>query len=175
MRIPVDSHTSYRGRNARPNWITLMLFLGLAAGAGAVGFLFSPAHSPDTAHWYAGLAKPSWSAPGRWFGPVWIVLYCLMGTAAWLVSRERYHDNRGRALGAYFLQLALNAAWAPAFFGAANLGAGLFIMVALWLTVAWTVRAFAAVRAAAALLLVPYFFWVTYAMALNFSVWRLNQ
>ena len=175
VRIQIDNPTSYRGRNARPNWITLLLFVGLALGAGALGFLFSPAHSPAVAHWYAGLAKPAWTAPDRWFGPVWIALYCLMGTAAWLVSRERYHAKRNAALVAYFLQLVLNAAWAPLFFGAGNLGAGLFIMVALWLTVAWTIRAFATVRAAAVLMLVPYFVWITYAMALNFSVWRLNQ
>jgi translocator protein len=175
MRIPIDNPTSYRGRNARPNWITLALFVGLALGAGGIGFLFSPAHSPSIAHWYAGLAKPSWTPPSRWFGPVWTALYCLMGMAAWLVSRERYHEKRRAALTAYFLQLALNAAWAPLFFGTWNIGAGLFIMVALWLTVAWTIRAFAAVRATAALMLVPYFLWITYAMALNFSVWRLNQ
>jgi benzodiazapine receptor len=175
MRIPIENRTSYRGRNARPNWATFALFVGLAQGAGALGFLFSPAHSAAAAHWYAALAKPPWTPPGSWFGPVWITLYCLMGAAAWLVSRERYHENRNAALAAYFLQLALNAAWAPLFFGARNIGAGLFIMVALWLTVAWTIRAFALVRAAAALLLVPYLLWITYAMTLNFSVWRLNQ
>ena len=175
MRIPVESPTSYRGRNARPNWVTLMLFLGLALGAGVLGFLFSPAHSPAAAHWYTGLAKPPWTAPGSWFAPVWVVLYCLMATAAWLVSGERYHAKRNAALAAYFLQLALNAAWAPLFFGAWNIGAGLFVLVALWLTVAWTIRAFAPVRATAAVMLVPYFVWITYAMALNFSVWRLNQ
>ena len=96
-------------------------------------------------------------------------------TAAWLVSGERYHAKRNAALAAYFLQLALNAAWAPLFFGAWNIGAGLFVLVALWLTVAWTIRAFAPVRATAAVMLVPYVVWITYAMALNFSVWRLNQ
>lgn len=175
MRIPIESPTSYRGRNARPNWVTLGLFVGVALGAGAIGFLFSPAHSPAAAQWYAGLAKPPWTAPSRWFGPVWIALYCLMGAAAWLVSRERYHERRSPALAAYFLQLVLNAAWAPLFFGAANVGAGLFIMVALWLALAWTIRAFAPVRAAAAWMLVPYLAWTTYALALNFSVWRLNQ
>ena len=150
MRIPIENQTSYRGRNARPNWVMLMLFVGVALGAGAIGFLFSPAHSPATAQWYAGLAKPPWIAPSRWFGPVWTTLYCLMGTAAWLVSRERYHERRSAALAAYFLQLVLNAAWAPLFFGAGNIGAGLFLMVALWLALAWTISAFAPVRAAAA-------------------------
>jgi translocator protein len=175
MRIPIESATSYRGRNARPNWVTLMLFIALALTAGALGYLFSPAHSPSVAHWYAALTKPPWLAPERWFGPIWIALYCLMGSAAWLVSRERYHGKRNAALAAYFLQLALNALWAPLFFGTGNIGAGLFVLVALWLTVGWTIRAFAPVRALAAVLLAPYFFWITYAMALNFSLWRLNQ
>ncbi len=175
MRIPIDNRTSYRGRNARPNWAALLLFVAVALGAGAIGLPFSPPHSPAAADWYAGLAKPSWAAPGSWYLPLWIALYCLMGTAAWLVSRERYHEKRSAALAAYFLQLVLNAAWAPLFYGTGNLGAGLFVMVALWLAVGWTIRAFAPVRAAAAGLLLLYFAWVTYVMALNFNLWRLNQ
>jgi translocator protein len=175
MRIAVDSPTTYRGRNARPNWITLLLFVGVALGVGAIGFLFSPAHSPATGAWYATLAKPSWIPPSRWFGPVWTVLYCLMGTAAWLVSRERYHERRGIALAAYFIQLLLNAAWAPLFFGARNIGSGLFTIVALWLALVWTIREFTPVRPVAAWMLVPYFLWTSFAMALNFSLWRLNQ
>ena len=98
-----------------------------------------------------------------------------MGTAVWLVSRERYHARRAPAFTAYAVQLLLNALWAPLFFGARNMGAGLFVSVALWLAIIWTMREFFAVRAPAAWLLVPYFAWVGYAMALNFSIWRLNQ
>ncbi|HTV96859.1 MAG TPA: TspO/MBR family protein [Steroidobacteraceae bacterium] len=175
MRIPIESATSYRGRNARPNWFTLVLFIGLALAAGLVGYLFSPARSAAAAAWYAALAKPPWVAPAYWLAPLWAALYCLMGGAAWLVSRERYHKRHRAALGAYFAQLLLNAAWAPLFFGTHNAGAGLFTAVALWLTVAWTMREFIAVRAPAALMLAPYLGWVTFAMALNFSIWRLNQ
>jgi len=89
--------------------------------------------------------------------------------------RASYHARRSSALAAYVLQLILNAAWAPLFFGASNIGAGLFVIVALWLALAWTVRAFAPVRAVAAWMLVPYLAWTTYALALNFSIWRLNQ
>jgi translocator protein len=175
VRIPIESSTSYRGRNARPNWVTLIAFIALALGAGAVYFMFSPARSPDTATWFAALAKPPWNPPSRWFAPVWTALYVSMGLAVWLVSRERYHAKRSAALAAYFVQLSLNAAWAPLFFGWRNLGAGLFDMVALWLAISWTVREFLAVRPASAWLLFPYLAWVTFAMALNFSIWRLNQ
>ena len=98
-----------------------------------------------------------------------------MGTSAWLVWRERYHRGRSAALAAYAIQLLLNAAWAPLFFGARNIGAGLFITVALWLSIAWTIREFAAVKAAAAWMLAPYLIWAGFASALNLSIWKLNQ
>jgi translocator protein len=175
VRIPIESSTSYRGRNARPNWLTLIAFIALALAAGAVGFGFSPAHSPDAAAWYAALAKPVWTPPSRWFGPIWTALYVLIGIAVWLVSRERYHVKRPVALAAWGLQLLLNAAWAPLFFGWRNLGAGLFDIVALWLATLWTEREFLSMRPAAAGLLLPYLAWITFAMALNFNLWRLNQ
>lgn len=174
MRIPIESRTSYRGRNARPNWLALVAFIALGFAAGAVGVVFSPARSPASAAWYASLSKPAWIAPDRWFGPVWTVMYVLMGAAVWLVSRERYHTRLKAALTAYAVQLLLNALWAPLFFGQKNVGAGLFDSVALWLAVLWTLREFFAVRPPAALLLTPYLAWVSFAMAMNFSLWRLN-
>jgi translocator protein len=174
MRIHIESTTSYRGRNSRPNWLALAVYIGLAFSAGAAAAIFSPGGSARAAEWYAMLLKPAWSPPNRWFGVAWAALYLLMGTAAWLVWRERYHRKRATALTAYAIQLLLNASWAPLFFGAKNIGAGLFVAVALWLTIIWTVREFAAVRAAAAWLLAPYVIWASFAMALNLSIWRLN-
>jgi translocator protein len=174
MKIHIESSTSYRGRNSRPNWLALAASIGLAFGAGALGAIFSPGGSARAAEWYARLLKPAWSPPNRWFGVLWTALYLLMGTAAWLIWRERYHRERAAALAAYAIQLLLNTLWAPLFFGARNIGAGLFIAVALWLTIIWTVREFAAVRAAAAWLMAPYVIWASFAMALNLSIWRLN-
>ena len=175
MRIPVENTTSYRGRNARPNWISLLGFIAVALAAGALGALVSPARSAAIAAWYAGLSKPPRVLPNDWFAPVSAVLYVMMGTAAWLVSRERYHRQQTVALLAYAVQLLLNAAWAPLFFGARNPGFGLFDIVALWLAIAWTIREFSSVQRASAWMLVPYWLWVSFAMALNFSIWRLNQ
>lgn len=175
MRIPVDSTTSYRGRNARPNWIALVGLIAVALAAGLLGALVSPARSAIAAAWYANLTKPPWAIPNSWFGPVWAVLYVMMGTSAWLVSRERYHRRQTVALGAYIVQLLLNAAWMPLFFAARNPGSGLFDIVALWVAVAWTIREFFSVHRAAAWLLVPYWLWVSFAMTLNFSLWQLNQ
>jgi translocator protein len=174
MRIQLDSTMSFRGRNARPNYLTLLAFIVVAELVGALGALVSPGFSAGAAQWYAHLVKPPWVVPQSWFAPVWVSLYFAMGLAAWLVSGERYHRARSRALIAYGLQLALNAVWAPAFFALHNIGAALFLIIALWLAIAWTVREFARVRGLAALLLVPYLAWVTFAAALNSSLWRLN-
>jgi benzodiazapine receptor len=175
MRIPIESSTSYRGRNSRPNWLILAAFIAAALAAGAPGALFGPCVSAEANHWYATLGKPPWAPPNGWFAPVWIVVYVSMGTCAWLIWRERYHRGRGTALAAYGLQLVLNAAWAPLFFGAKSIGAGLFVIVALWVAIAWTIREFAMVRAAAAWLLAPYLIWVSFAAALNLALWKLNQ
>jgi translocator protein len=174
MRIPIESSTSYRGRNSRPNLPALALFVGLALCVGVLGAFFSPGFSATATHWYAALAKPEWLPPQSWFAPVWTALYVLMGIAAWLIWRERYHRGRSTAIAAYAVQLLLNALWPPLFFGLKNIDVGLFDIVALWLAIGWTIREFARVRAAAALILVPYFLWVSFAAALNLDIWKLN-
>jgi tryptophan-rich sensory protein len=174
MRIPIEGSTSYRGRNSRTNWLALAGWIGLALGAGALAAVFSPRFSAAAARWYATLAKPPWLPPQGWFGPIWTVLYGSMGIAAWAVWRERYHRGRNAAIAAYATQLLLNALWAPIFFGLHNIGAALFANVALCLAVGWTLRAFARVSVAAALILVPYFLWTTYIAAMTLAIWKLN-
>jgi tryptophan-rich sensory protein len=174
MRIPIESSTSYRGRNSGPNLPALALFLVVALGVGALGALFSPRFSASAAEWYAALVKPGWLPPQKWFVPVWTALYVLMAIAGWIIWRERYHRGRAAAITAFCIQLVLNALWAPMFFGTKNIDAGLFDIVALWLAVGWTMREFARVAPGAALILVPYFLWVTFAAAINLAVWKLN-
>jgi tryptophan-rich sensory protein len=103
-----------------------------------------------------------------------MVLYALMAIAAWIIWRERYHRGRAVAITAYFIQLLINTVWAPVFFGLRNIGAGLFCVVALWLAVGWTMREFARVKPAAALIMLPYFLWITFVAAINLAVWKLN-
>jgi tryptophan-rich sensory protein len=174
VRIPVASSTSYRGRNERPNLLLLAAFVISALGAGVLTYLLGPATSPEAAHWYGSLIKPAWMPPSRWFAPLWATLYGLMALGAWLIFRERYHRARGIALFAYWLQLLLNAAWAPVFFVTRSIGAGLFVTLALLFAVAWTVREFGRVRASAALLMLPYFAWLCVVVAMNYEIWALN-
>ncbi len=153
-----------------PPWLGLILWILLCAGAGAIGAVASSS-APE---FYASLTRPSWAPPAKLFGPVWTCLYLLMAVAAWLVWRERGWARARGALGLFVLQLVLNAAWSWLFFRAHD-GALAFadIVVLLALIVA-TMVAFARIRASAAWLLLPYLLWVSFATALNWSVWRLN-
>lgn len=128
--------------------------------------------SVDAASFYAELSKPSWAPPAWVFGPVWSVLYVLMGIAAWLVWRS---PGRNRvALSFFVAQLAANALWSWLFFawhwGAA---AAVEIVVLLALILA-TVVAFWRSSRSAALLLVPYLLWVSFASVLTWEVWQSN-
>jgi tryptophan-rich sensory protein len=123
---------------------------------------------------YAALDKPAWAPPPAVFGPVWTVLYLSIALAAWLVWR-RAGWRRGRvALGLWAVQLALNAAWTPAFFGAGKLGLSVAIIAALDAAVVATIAAFARHSRPAAVMLAPYLAWVSFATALDVAIWRLN-
>ena len=137
---------------------------------GGVGSLASV----NAAGFYGQLAQPSWAPPAWLFGPVWSLLFVLMGIAAWLVWREHGFRNARPALTLYALQLLANALWSWLFF-AWHQGALAFAeVVLLWLLIAATIASFWRLQRLAALLLVPYLAWVTFAAVLNFTLWRLN-
>lgn len=123
---------------------------------------------------YAGLVQPVWAPPGWVFGPVWLVLYALMGVAAWLVWRSGGFMRNGNALRLFILQLVLNALWSWLFF-AWHKGLLAFAdIVLLWLLILAVMLAFWRVRPLAGALMLPYLAWVGFAAALNFKVWQLN-
>jgi len=135
-----------------------------AAALGAVATRQAP-------EFYAQLARPDWAPPGWLFGPVWTLLYALMGIAAWRVWRRA---GFGTAIHLFLAQLALNALWSWLFF-AWRLGAAAFgEILLLWLLIAATVAAFFRIDRPAAALLVPYLAWVSFAAALTYAVWRAN-
>ena len=123
---------------------------------------------------YSQLIQPNWAPPSGIFGPVWTVLYTLMGIAAWLVWRSgRFRSNR-KALTLFLLQLAFNALWSWLFF-AWHLGAlALADTVMLWILILATLIFFWRVRPLAGGLLIPYLLWVSFASVLNYSLWQLN-
>lgn len=134
---------------------------------GAVGSMSAPT-------FYKELALPTWAPPAWLFGPVWTILYGLMGIAAWLVWRKGGFAINKIPLSLFLVQLGFNAIWSWLFF-AWHLGAVSFIeILLLWLLIAATTAAFWRVQKVAAGLLVPYLAWVTFAAALNFAIWQLN-
>ncbi len=150
----------------------LIFWTGLCLAAGWLGSLLTASSIPV---WYQALAKPSWTPPSWLFAPVWTALFLMMGTAAWLVWRPRGWTGASWALGLFVGQLALNVAWSGLFFKLRRPGLAFMEIVALWLAIVATMWSFARHSAPAALLLAPYLAWVTFAAALNLSIWRMNQ
>lgn len=148
----------------------LVGWLLLSYAASAIGALASI----QAQAFYGQLVQPPWAPPPGVFGPVWTVLYTLMGIAAWLVWRSGGFAANRRALGLFLMQLAFNALWSWLFF-TWNLGGLAFAeIVVLWLLIAATLVYFWRVSPLAGGLLIPYLLWVGFASALNFSLWRLN-
>lgn len=150
------------------NAFALAICMTITLVAPALG-AFSP---PD--EWYASLNKPSWNPPSWVFGPVWTVLYAMMATAAWLVWQRGGWAAQSRALSLYLVQLVLNAAWTPLFFGLKMPGLAFAEILLLFAAIIATALAFRRAGTVAALLLVPYAAWVGFASFLNFTLWRLN-
>ncbi|MEO6871252.1 MAG: TspO/MBR family protein [Chthoniobacterales bacterium] len=146
----------------------LVLWIALTFVAPALGFRAKPDE------WFASLTKPGFNPPSWVFAPVWTILYLLMAIATWLVWRQGGWERQTFPLSLYLVQLVLNAAWTPLFFGAHRIGLALIDIVLQWLAIAATLFVFARVDALAAWLFVPYLAWVSFATVLNFEFWRRN-
>ncbi|MGE5455338.1 MAG: TspO/MBR family protein [Methylocystaceae bacterium] len=151
-------------------WKFLISIL-VAVGAGFVGSRFT---IPNL-NWYHQLQKPGFAPPNSWFGPVWSVLYLLMGVSTYLVWQAGTgRKDVQRALLVFVLQLVFNVLWSVVFFGLQSPLGGLATIVILWLLIIWMIIAYYRVKPWAGLMNLPYLLWVTFAMVLNFSIWRLN-
>ena len=140
--------------------------------AGAIG---SVATTPAIPTWYRTLTKPRFNPPNWLFAPAWTTLFVLMGIALYLVWRQYTHTTSARpALIAFLVQLALNILWSFAFFGFKSPLAGLIVIIALWVAIAQTISLFSRVSQTAAVLLVPYIAWVSFALVLNTTILFLN-
>lgn len=149
----------------------------IAVGAPlVVGGLSGLATARGVSTWYPTLVKPSFNLPAWVFGPVWTVLYVIMGVAAYLVWRQGVDSEKvGAALVVFAAQLALNGLWSILFFGMQQPGCALVEIVVLWIAIGAAVWQFWQVVPAAGLLLVPYWAWVSFATVLNASLWWLNR
>lgn len=161
---PATNQRLARDVKGLAGWLLLTF---AAAGLGALATADAPA-------FYGALSKPDWAPPSNVFGPVWSGLYFLMAIAAWMVWRVRGFDTAPRTLALFVVQLVVNALWSWLFFRW-QLGAAAFAdILVLWVLIAATIGAFAKVRPAAAVLLLPYLAWVSFATALTWSIWQRN-
>lgn len=154
-------------------WAKVLLCVVLVNLLGGAGAFITSSKIPT---WYASLEKPPGVPPNWVFGPVWTMIYTLIGIS---IARFWHFVERGepKRKGWFWLacQLGLNLFWTPVFFGANWLGVSLIIIVALIAAIAGTIRVFHPQDRVAALLLLPHLLWVCYATYLNAGFWWLNR
>lgn len=167
--MPTRSEPAQRSRPAA-GWV-LLGWLVLCFAVAAVSSLFSRHNIPT---WYAELVKPPLSPPDWVFAPVWTVLYAFMAIAAWLVWKTRPSGCRIRGLRFFSVQLWFNLLWSWIFFSRHQIGTALIDLAVLWIAIVLTILNFRKMNATATWLMGVYLAWVTFAVYLNFGLWRLN-
>lgn len=136
--------------------------------ASFIGGLFT---ASSVSSWYLELAKPFFNPPSWIFGPVWTILYLLMGISLYLIWTSKYSK---KAFVIFGIQLFLNALWSILFFGLKNPLLAFIEIIFLWISILLTIIIFYKISKKAAYLLVPYILWVTFAAILNLSIYLLN-
>jgi len=144
----------------------LILSIGLCLGAGVLGSFFTTSSIPT---WYTSLNKPFFSPPNWVFGPVWTILYIMMGASLYLVW------IKAKVPAVFWVQLVLNALWSIIFFGMRNPALAFVDIIALWIAIFLTIKYFYKINKLAGQLLLPYLLWVSFASVLNFFIWQLNH
>lgn len=149
------------------SWPKLIFSILLAQSAGLIGTVFTFSAIPT---WYATLVRPSFAPPNWVFGPVWTILYTLIGISLYLIW-----TNKKGSLKLFLFHLFLNAIWSPIFFGAKNLGLAFIVILLMDITLVVIIKNFYKLNRLATYLLVPYLLWISFATILNFSFWQLNK
>lgn len=151
----------------------LIFSIGICLGVGILGSFFTISAIPT---WYATLNKPIFSPPNWVFGPVWTILYILMGISLYLVWSKKNPSTslRIKVPAVFWIQLVLNASWSIIFFGMRNSTLALVDIIALWIAIVLTIKTFYPISKTAAYLLIPYLLWVSFATILNLMIVLLN-
>lgn len=139
---------------------------------GSSGGLFTVSEIPN---WYATINKPSFNPPNWIFGPVWTILYALMGYALFLIFKQPNSTLKINALIIFFVQFTLNFFWSIIFFKLHALGWAFVEIIAMWIFILLNIIWFYKLNKIAAYVLIPYLLWVSFASLLNYSIWQLNS
>jgi tryptophan-rich sensory protein len=152
--------------------LTFISSIGLCLAMGALGSIFT---APAIQGWYGSLIKPSFNPPDWVFGPVWTLLYILMGIALYLVLiKGKDASGVKKGVQIFLIQLMLNVAWSYLFFYLKSPFYAFLEILLLWAAIFLTMRQFKKLDIRAVWLLVPYILWVSFAAFLNYTIWRLN-
>lgn len=142
---------------------------------GVTAFMGSIFTSSSVSTWYQTIQKPGFTPPDWVFGPVWTILYILMAVALYLVWKKGMNRSEVKvAFWVFVFHLLINALWSLLFFSMQFPAAGFIVIVTLWILIVISMGLFWRVDRRAMYLLVPYILWVSYALALNYSIWKLN-
>jgi tryptophan-rich sensory protein len=154
------------------NWMKLLISLGLPLAAGAIAGMFT---TSEINGWFQTIKKPAWQPPNWVFGPVWTVLYVLMGIAFYLIWKTDVPVKQKRmAITLWIVQLVFNFFWSYIFFKKHQIDWALGEIVVLWFFILLTILSFGRISKTAAWMMVPYISWVTFASLLTLSIYQLN-
>jgi len=152
--------------------IYFVVAIGICLLAGYIGSYYA---TPGIPTWYAGLEKPDLTPPSWIFGPVWTVLYILMGLSLYLILQSGLKNPEVKvALVLFIFQLVLNVGWSFFFFGQHSTFYGFLAIVLLWAILLCTIIQVFRISFAASLLLLPVLVWITFAAVLNYLIMTLN-
>jgi len=152
--------------------LKLLASLALPLILGAIAGLYTADAIPE---WYKGLNRPSFSPPNWLFGPVWTILYILMGVSLFLIWKQGVSKERNIALFVFLLQLLLNFAWSFIFFYYNMIGLALIEIILLWIIILVMLVLFYKIKPMAAYLNIPYLLWVSFATILTAAYFILNR
>lgn len=151
--------------------IKLLFLIIICEGVGFLGTIFT---IPSIQGWYMTLQKAPFNPPSFLFGPVWTALYFIMAVALFLVLQKKLKKQRNFLIILFSVQLVLNFFWSVIFFGLHLPLAAFIEIIFLWISIALLIVDFWKYSKTAAMLLVPYLLWVSFASILNLSVALLN-
>ena len=125
--------------------------------------------------WYDALKRPKLQPPDWAFGPAWMMIFALSVIAAVIAWRDAPTDGaRWGIVALYLVNGALNVFWNVLFFTRRRPDHALVEVVFLWLSILAPIVMFWPFSPTAALLLVPYLVWLSFAAYLNYEIVRLN-
>ncbi len=149
------------------DWLTFFIFMITCCVAASTGTLF------PTGEWYKSLTKPVWNPPDWLFPIAWSILYVIIAYAGMRIALVA--NEYPFAIALWALQISLNTIWTPVFFGLHKIRLAMWFMLGLWSTVLFMVLTYWSVDLLSSVLLIPYFFWVSFAAALNYKIMTLNR